>query len=220
MHKYRKTLRQKRQRWDVNRKLTEQLLWLHLSSPLWISLPSGWRRTSAGGLQRSNTHMYTHILGLNTKTVRCQMAWKCTYNFKHTCFSLPRIMNLGRQPRVRADPQRVSIWGLFSPSMYWDTRTSTHVHADKQTACRDYCQTETERKIQRSRKLYWTYLGYASQPALPRPRNIPHTRQRKLPTVQPAETGGRAVRERRRKDYSLCLTTSKEQFLCRCVEFN
>lgn len=66
---------------------------------------------------------------------------------KQTCFSLLWVINLGRQPRARADPLRVSICGLLRPSMYWDTRTSKRVNTNTHTTCRDYFQIQTSVKL-------------------------------------------------------------------------
>lgn len=79
----------------------------------------------------SHRDTQAHTLCRNTEAVRCHMAWKCAYSIKPTCFSLLWIINPGRHPRARAEPQRVRVCGLLSPTMYWDTSTSTDRHIDK-----------------------------------------------------------------------------------------
>lgn len=100
--------------------------------------------------QDLKTQIQTNNLHQNADTVRRQTPVNVQILQTHTCFSLLWIMNWGRQPRARADPQRVSICGLFSPSVYWNTKRSTHVD----TPCRDYFQIKPHIENCGTRKNY------------------------------------------------------------------
>lgn len=175
--------------------LTEQLLWQHLSLPLWNSLLSGWHCTSAGGLQISITGTQTHFIPKYWGSEMSYSLKTCTELQTHLLqFAMDHKSWKTAEGKGRSATSE-HLWTLqpLYVLRYQDIYTcacrQTQTH--KGTPCRDYFQIKSLTSW--VRKLYSTYFAFVSQPGLPGPGSIPHTRQTRLIPLQPAHTGRRSV---------------------------